>query len=69
MPSVSHRPLSSVKANVAIVSPEAMPGSRSFFAPSSPLDSSALAASATVAKYGAHSSAAPISSNTTVSST
>ena len=42
---------------------------RSFLASSSPEVSSALAASATVEKNGAHSRAAPISSSTTISST
>ena len=67
--SKSHRPVSSVMARVAMVSPEAMPGSRSFLAASSPEVSRALAARATVEKYGAHSRAAPISSSTTMSST
>ena len=69
IPPKSHRPLSSVRANVPIVSPEAMPGSRYFLASSSPDVSTALAASTTVEKNGAHSSAAPISSRTTISST
>jgi len=69
MPSASHRPLSSVKARVAIVSPLAMPGSSSFLAASSPECRIVFAASATVEKYGAHSSARPISSSTTTSST
>ena len=68
-PPKSHRPLSSVMARVPIVSPEAMPGRRYFLAASSPEVSRALAARATVEKYGAHSSAAPISSSTTISST
>jgi hypothetical protein len=50
MPSSSHRPLSSVKARVAMVSPEAMPGRSSFLAESSPEARMALAASATVEK-------------------
>jgi hypothetical protein len=50
MPSASHRPLSSVKATVAMVSPLAMPGSSSFLAVSSPACRMALAASATVEK-------------------
>ncbi len=50
IPSMSQRPLSSVSARVATVSPEAIPGSRSFLAASSPLDRSALAARATVEK-------------------
>ncbi len=50
MPSSSQRPFSSVKARVAMVSPEAMPGSRSFLAASSPACSSVLAASTTVEK-------------------
>ena len=54
MASRSQRPLSSVIASVAMVSPEAMPGRRSFLADSSPEDNSALAASATVEKYGTH---------------
>ena len=69
MPLSSHLPLGSVKARVAIVSPEAMPGRCSFLAASSPECSSVLAASTTVEKYGAHSRARPISSSTTMSST
>src|SRR3984957_6651015 len=69
MPPKSHFPLSSVMAKVAIVSPEAMPGRYDFLASSSPEVSSALAPSATDEKNGAHSSAAPISSKTTSSST
>ncbi len=69
MPDSSHRPFGSVKASVAIVSPDAMPGSSAFLAASSPECSSVLAASTTVEKYGAHSRARPISSSTTVSST
>ncbi len=46
----SQRPLSSVKAKVAMVSPEAMPGSSSFLAWSSPELRMALAARATVEK-------------------
>ena len=53
-----------------MVSPEAMPGQEVLLGRLVPeLDSRALAARATVEKYGAHSRAAPISSNTTVSST
>ncbi len=69
MPLSSHLPLGSVKASVAIVSPDAMPGRCSFLAASSPECSSAEAASTHELKYGAHSSARPISSSTTVSST
>ena len=47
MPASSHRPLGPVKARVAIVSPEAMPGRMSFLAASSPEWSTALAASTT----------------------
>ena len=50
MPSASQRPFSSVKARVAMVSPEAMPGSRSFLAASSPECSRVLAASTTEEK-------------------
>ncbi len=45
MPASSQRPFSSVNARVARVSPDAMPGSSSFLASSSPLCSSVLAAS------------------------
>jgi len=69
MPPKSHRPLSSVMASVAIVSPRAMPGRYAFFDSSSPDVKSALAANATEEKNGAHSNAAPISSSTTSSST
>ena len=68
MPDSSHLPLGSVKASVAIVSPEAMPGRSSFLAASSPEWSSVCAASTTDEKYGAHSSRRPISSSTTTSS-
>ena len=50
MPDSSQRPLSSVNASVAIVSPDAMPGRCFFFAASSPLWINALAASTTVEK-------------------
>ena len=69
MPCSSQRPLASVRARVAMVSPEAMPGRSAFLAASSPLWRMVLAASTTVEKYGAHSSARPISSSTTISST
>jgi len=69
MPLSSHLPLGSVKATVAMVSPLAMPGRCAFLAASSPLCSSVLAASTTVLKNGAHSSARPCSSNTMPSST
>ena len=69
MPSASHRPESSVKAKVAMVSPAAMPGSRYSWALVSPEVIRALAARATVAKNGEHKRAAPISSSTTISST
>ena len=55
MPLSSHLPFGSVKASVAIVSPEAMPGRCSFLAASSPECSSAEAASTHELKYGAHS--------------
>jgi hypothetical protein len=45
---MSHLPFGSVKASVAIVSPDAMPGSRSFLAVSSPEWMSVFAASTTV---------------------
>ena len=48
-----------MKASAAIVSPLAMPGRCAFLASSSPDWSSALAASTTVEKNGAHSSAPP----------
>ncbi len=57
-----------MKATVAIVSPLAMPGRKSFLAASSPLCSNVLAASTTVEKNGAHSSDRPISSSTMPSS-
>ncbi len=69
MPLSSHLPLGSVKATVAIVSPDAMPGRCSFLAASSPAWSSVLVARTAELKYGAHSRARPISSSTTVSST
>ena len=69
MPAWSHLPLASVKASVAMVSPEAMPGSSSFLAASSPEWRRALVARTTVEKNGAASRARPISSSTTVSST
>ena len=69
MPAASQRPFGSARARVAIVSPDAMPGSNVFFWSSVPPLRIALAASATVAKNGAHSSARPISSNTMPSST
>ena len=69
MPASSQRPLSSVKASVAMVSPDAIPGSNSALAASSPEWMRVLAASTTVEKNGAHSSARPISSRTTMSST
>ena len=50
MPASSHRPLGSVNARVAIVSPEAMPGRISFLAASSPEWRTALAASTTEEK-------------------
>ena len=56
-------------ASVAMVSPLAIPPSSSFLAASSPEWRMALAASATVEKYGAASRARPISSRTTMSST
>ncbi len=68
MPDSSHLPDGSVKASVAIVSPLAMPGRYAFLAASSPDCSSVLAASTTVEKNGAHSSARPISSSTMPSS-
>ncbi len=68
MPSSSQRPLSSVKASVAMVSPDAMPGRNSFLAASSPDCSSAVVASTAEEKNGAHSSERPISSSTMPSS-
>ena len=56
------------RATVATSSPLAMAGRCRCFASSSSLASSAGTASATVAKYGAQSSARPNSSNTTASS-
>jgi len=61
----SHPPASSVRATVAMVSPDAMPGRYRSWSSSDPTFMSALAASATVEKYGAHRRAAPISSKTT----
>ena len=69
IPSLPQRPLSSVKARVAIVSPAAMPGSSSALASSSPEWMSVLAASTTVEKNGAHNRDRPISSRTTINST
>ena len=69
MPDSSQRPFSSVKATVAIVSPEAIPGRYSAFAAASSDCNSALAARATVEKNGAHSRRRPISSKITHSST
>ena len=69
MPASSHLPFGSVKASVAIVSPDAMPGRCSFLAASSPAWSRVVVASTADEKYGAHRSARPISSRTTVSST
>ena len=69
MPDASHFPFGSVNASVAIVSPLAMPGSSAFFWSSVPAFRIASAASTTVEKYGAHSSARPISSSTMPSST
>ncbi len=69
MPSASHFPFGSVNARVAIVSPLAMPGSSAAFSSSLPAFRIALAASTTVEKYGAHSSARPCSSSTMPSST
>ena len=60
---------SSVKATVAMVAPEAMPGRYLALASSEAAWINVLAASTTVEKNGAHNSARPISSNTTVSST
>ena len=64
-----HEPSSSGTASVAIVSPDAIGGRRSACAAASPLASSAPAASTALARYGALSSAAPISSHTTSCST
>ena len=47
-PDRSHLPLGSVRASVAMVSPEAMPGSSSFLAASSPEWRMAFVASTTV---------------------
>jgi hypothetical protein len=59
----------SVKARVAMVSPEAMPGRYAALAASSPECIRCWPASTTVEKYGAHSRRRPISSSTTMSST
>ena len=68
-PEVSQRPFSSVKARAARMSPAAMGGSSSrFWASSAPLIM-AVAAKTMEEKYGAHSSARPISSITMPSST
>ena len=64
MPDASHLPFGSVNASVAIVSPDAMPGSSSPFWASVPAFMIAFAASTTLEKYGAHSSTRPISSST-----
>ena len=69
IPAASHFPDGSVKARVAIVSPEAIPGRSSAFCSSVPALRMALAARQTVEKNGAQSSARPISSSTTTSST
>ena len=58
MPDASHLPFGSVNARVAIVSPDAMPGSSSPFCASVPAFMIASAASTTLEKYGAHSSTA-----------
>ena len=60
----SQEPSSSVKASVAMTSPDAIPGSRSRRAPSSGLASRAVAASTALARYGPPYSAAPNSSST-----
>jgi hypothetical protein len=69
MPLSSHLPDSSVKARVAMSSPEAICGRNSFLAASSPACRRVLVARATVEKYGAQRRRRPISSSTTVSST
>ena len=69
MPDASHLPFGSVNASVAIVSPDAMPGSSSPCCASVPAFMIAFAARHTVEKYGAHSSTRPISSSTMPSST
>ena len=69
MPSSSQRPLSSVKAKRGDRLAAGDPRRYSALALSSPEASRAFAASATVEKYGAHSSERPISSSTTTSST
>ena len=69
IPLASHFPDGSVKASVAIVSPAAMPGRSACFCSSVPALRMALAARQTDEKNGAHSSARPISSSTTTSST
>ena len=69
MPDSSQRPLSSVKASAPRRRPEAMSGRWALRASSSSQDSRALAASTTDEKYGAHSRARPISSNTMTCST
>jgi hypothetical protein len=69
MPDASHRPFGSVNASAAMVSPAAMPGSSSPCWASLPAFMMALAANATVEKYGAHNNTRPISSSTIPSST
>ena len=69
MPAASHLPFGSVNASVAMVSPDAIPGSSLPFCSSVPAFMIASAASTTVEKYGAHSSTRPISSSTMPSST
>ena len=69
MPPASQRPFGSATASVASVSPAAIPGSSADFSDSLPAFKTAFAASATDAKYGAHSSARPISSRAIPSST
>ena len=69
IPGSSQRPFCSVKASVALVSPEAMPPRWACLAASSPECISVLAASTAEEKYGAQSKARPISSSTTTCST
>ena len=64
----SLRPSSSEKASVAVVSPEAIDGSRACFCSSVPAFRMAVVASTAVEKKGAHRRPRPISSSTMPSS-
>ncbi|OIQ66490.1 hypothetical protein GALL_519380 [mine drainage metagenome] len=68
-PDASHRPFGSVNASAAMQLPSAIAGSNSRFCASVPALTIAVAASTVEEKYGAHSSARPISSSTMPSST